>query len=104
MKVLHSWLKEFADTGLRPREIQEALTMAGIEVSSCRYLGEGMEDVVSARILEMAPHPNADKLSLCRVTDGREEFRIVCGARNMNRGDMVALARVGAKLPRHADR
>ena len=99
MKILHSWLKEFVDTGLPPREIQDALTMAGIEVSSCRYLGEGMEDVVSARILEMGPHPNADKLSLCRVTDGKGEFRIVCGARNMKAGDMVALARVGARLP-----
>ncbi len=99
MKVLHTWLTEFVDTDLRPREIQDALTMAGIEVSSCRYLGEGMEDVVSARILEMASHPNADKLSLCRVTDGSGEYRIVCGARNMKAGDPVALARVGAKLP-----
>ncbi len=99
MKILYSWLKEFVDTRLSPREIQDALTMAGVEVSSCRYLGEGLEDVVVARILEMGPHPGADKLSLCRVTDGTAEYRIVCGARNMKAGDAVALARVGAKLP-----
>ncbi len=99
MKILHSWLREFVETRLAPREIQDALTMAGVEVSACRYLGEGMEDVVVARILEMRPHPNADKLSLCRVTDGAGEYRIVCGARNMKAGDTVALARVGAKLP-----
>jgi phenylalanyl-tRNA synthetase beta chain len=99
VKILFSWLREFVETRLSPREIQEALTMAGVEVSSCRYLGEGMEDVVVARILELSPHPNADKLSLCRVTDGAVEYRIVCGARNMKAGDAVALARVGAKLP-----
>jgi len=99
LKVLYSWLKEFVDTRFSPREVQDALTMAGVEVSSCRDLGEGMEGVVVARILEMAPHPNADKLSLCRVTDGKAEYRIVCGARNMKAGDAVALARVGATLP-----
>ncbi|NNG45999.1 MAG: phenylalanine--tRNA ligase subunit beta, partial [Deltaproteobacteria bacterium] len=99
MKVLYTWLKEFVDTRLSPREIQDALTMAGVEVSSCRYLGEGMEDVVVSRILEMAPHPNAEKLSLCRVTDEKREYRIVCGARNMKTGDVVALAREGARLP-----
>ena len=99
MKVLYSWIKEFVDTRLSPREVQHALTMAGVEVSSCQDLGEGMEEVVVARILEMGPHPNADKLSLCRVTDGKAEYRIVCGARNMKAGDAVALARVGATLP-----
>jgi phenylalanyl-tRNA synthetase beta chain len=99
VKVLYSWLKEFVDTRLSPREVQEALTMAGVEVSSCRYLGEGMDDVVVARILEMRPHPDADKLSLCRVTDGKAEYRIVCGAKNMKTGDAVALARAGATLP-----
>lgn len=58
-----------------------------------------MDDVVVARILDMGPHPNADKLSLCRVTDGKTEYRVVCGATNMKAGDAVALARAGAALP-----
>jgi len=73
--------------------------MAGVEVSSCRFLGEGFDSVVTARILEMRPHPDADRLSLCKVTDGSATFAIVCGARNMKAGDAVALARVGARLP-----
>ena len=73
--------------------------MAGVEVSSCRFLGEGLDSVVTARILEMRPHPNADRLSLCKVTDGSTEYGIVCGAKNMKPGDAVALAKVGARLP-----
>ena len=99
MKILYSWLKEFVDTRLSAAEIQDALTMAGVEVSSCRYLGEGFDNVVTSKILDQKQHPNADKLSLCRVTDGSLEYRIVCGARNMKAGDIVALARAGAKLP-----
>lgn len=99
MKILHSWLKEFVDTRLSPREIGDALTMAGVEVSSCRFLGEGLEGVVVARIVSQGPHPDADKLALCRVTDGAREYDVVCGARNMKAGDVVALARVGAVLP-----
>lgn len=99
MKILYSWLTEFVDTRLSPREIQESLTMAGVEVSSCRFLGEGMEQVVTAKIDELRPHPNADRLSLCRVTDGSRAYDIVCGAKNMRAGDVVALARPGVKLP-----
>ena len=99
MKIPYSWLKEFIDTRLSPVQAQEALTMAGVEVSSCRFLGEGFDSVVTARILEMAPHPNAERLSLCKVTDGSTTFGIVCGAKNMKSGDAVALAKIGARLP-----
>ena len=99
MKIPYSWLKEFIDTSLSPVQAQEALTMAGVEVSSCRFLGEGFDSVVTARILEMRPHPNAERLSLCKVTDGSTTFGIVCGANNMKPGDAVALAKIGARLP-----
>lgn len=99
MKILYSWLREFVPTSLDARGVEFALTGAGIEVSGARYLGAGLEGVVVARILDMGRHPNADKLSLCRVTDGSREYRIVCGARNMKAGDVVALSRVGARLP-----
>lgn len=99
MKIPYSWLKEFIDTRLSPSQAQEALTMAGVEVSSCRFLGEGLDSVVTARILEMRQHPNADRLSLCKVTDGATEYGIVCGAKNMKAGDAVALAKIGARLP-----
>ena len=99
MKIPYSWLKEIVDTRLTPPQVQEALTMAGVEVSSCRFLGEGFESVVTARILEMRPHPDADRLSLCKVTDGSTIYGIVCGAKNMKPGDAVALAKIGARLP-----
>ncbi len=99
MKILYSWLREFVETRLSPSDVQDALTMAGVEVSSRKYLGEGLENIVVAKILDQRPHPNADRLSLCRVTDGGREYPIVCGAKNMKAGDIVALARVGAKLP-----
>ena len=99
MKIPYSWLKEIIDTRLSPAQAQEALTMAGVEVSSCRFLGEGLDSVVTARILEMRPHPDADRLSLCKVTDGSTSFGIVCGAKNMKAGDAVALAKIGARLP-----
>jgi phenylalanyl-tRNA synthetase beta chain len=99
LKIPYSWLKEFIDTRLSPLQAQEALTMAGVEVSSCRFLGEGLDSVVTARILEMRPHPDADRLSLCKVTDGSTTFGIVCGAKNMKAGDAVALAKIGARLP-----
>ena len=99
MKIPYSWLKEFIDTRLSPSQAQEALTMAGVEVSSCSFLGEGLDSVVTARILEMRPHPDADRLSLCKVTDGSTTFGIVCGAKNMKAGDAVALAKIGARLP-----
>jgi phenylalanyl-tRNA synthetase beta chain len=99
VKILHSWLREFIDTSRSPEEIADLLTMAGIEVASCRFLGDGLEKVVTARILSTRPHPNADRLTLCAVTDGTRELPIVCGAKNMGEGDVVALALEGAKLP-----
>jgi phenylalanyl-tRNA synthetase beta chain len=99
LKIPYSWLKEFIDTRLSPGQVRDALTMAGVEVSSCRFLGEGLDSVVTARILDMRPHPDADRLSLCRVTDGTSEFAVVCGAKNMKAGDAVALAKIGASLP-----
>jgi len=99
LKILYSWLKEFIDTKLSAPQVQEALTMAGVEVASCKFLGEGLDNVVTARILDKSQHPNADRLSFCRVTDGAKEYDIVCGAKNMVAGDVVALAKIGAKLP-----
>src|SRR5205814_820868 len=60
---------------------------------------DGLEKVVVGKILERNKHPDADRLSLCKVTDGTKEYSIVCGASNMKAGDKVALAYIGATLP-----
>jgi len=99
MKVTYNWLKEFVDFDLSPDELAHLLTMLGLEVDSIEHCGAGLDDVVVARVVERAQHPNADKLSLCRVDNGREVLTIVCGAQNFSSGDKVALAQLGATLP-----
>jgi phenylalanyl-tRNA synthetase beta chain len=74
--------------------------MAGLEVAGVTKLcPESLSKVISARITAKEPHPEADKLSLCQVTDGQDEFTIVCGASNMQTGDLVALAPLKTRLP-----
>lgn len=99
MRISLQWLKDYVDVTDSADALAHRLTMAGLEVGSIERLGEGIGDVVTAQILERGRHPDADRLSLCKVTDGTTVFDIVCGATNMKAGDKVALARVGAKLP-----
>ena len=99
MKVTYNWLKEFVDFDLSPDELAALLTMLGLEVEGMEPQGGGMDDVVVARVEEKRQHPNADKLSLCRVNNGREVLDVVCGAQNFQQGDVVALAQIGATLP-----
>jgi len=99
MLFSYNWLKEYID-GLPPaQELGDALTMSGTEVETITEPGRGINGVVTARVLTCDPHPNADRLQLCRVDAGGEEYSIVCGAKNMKPGDKVALALVGAELP-----
>jgi phenylalanyl-tRNA synthetase beta chain len=99
MIVTYNWLKEFVDFDMSPSELADLLTMLGLEVERMESSGEGMDDVVVAVVEERAQHPNADKLSLCKVNNGRELLSIVCGAQNFKAGDKVALAQIGAVLP-----
>jgi phenylalanyl-tRNA synthetase beta chain len=99
MIVTYNWLKEFVDFDLPAAELADLLTMLGLEVEGMEVRGEGMDGVVVAVIEEKAQHPNADKLSLCKVNNGREVLDIVCGAQNFQAGDKVALAQIGTVLP-----
>ncbi|GJM16496.1 MAG: phenylalanine--tRNA ligase beta subunit [Thermodesulfobacteriota bacterium] len=99
MKFTLNWLKDYIDFDLSPEELSHKLTMAGLEVEDVIYQGKGLENVIAAQITELTPHPDAEKLSLCKVTDGENTYPIVCGANNMKAGDKVALAKIGAKLP-----
>ena len=99
MKVTYNWLKEFVDFDLSPEALADLLTMLGLEVEGMEKQGCGMDDVVVALVEEKRQHPNADKLSLCRVNNGRELLDVVCGAQNFQQGDAVALAQIGATLP-----
>jgi phenylalanyl-tRNA synthetase beta chain len=99
MIVTYNWIKEFVDCDLPSEELSHLLTMLGLEVERMELIGAGMDDVVVAQVVEKLQHPNADKLSLCKVDNGKEQLTIVCGAQNFKAGDKVALAQIGATLP-----
>jgi phenylalanyl-tRNA synthetase beta chain len=99
MLVSLKWLQDYIDHQLTPQELADRLTMAGLEVDEIKTIAPAFTGVVVAAILSVRPHPNADKLSLCDVTDGTKTYPIVCGARNIAPGDVVPLARIGAVIP-----
>ena len=99
MKVTLNWLKQYVDFTWSPEQLAERLTMIGIEVEGMQKLGGEFEGVVVAEVLTRDKHPNADRLSLCRVADGQGERQIVCGAQNFKAGDKVPLILPGAALP-----
>ncbi|MDY6989181.1 MAG: phenylalanine--tRNA ligase subunit beta [Thermodesulfobacteriota bacterium] len=99
MKVSLSWLKDYVAIEEDVTKLADALTMAGLEVDALvdryAYLGS----VVAGRIIEIGPHPNADTLSVVKVDVGSGTKTIVCGATNVQEGDLVPVALVGAELP-----
>jgi phenylalanyl-tRNA synthetase beta chain len=99
MLVSLKWLKDYVDIDLTASELADKLTMAGLEVDEIKTILPQFSGVVVARILSVKPHPNADKLSLCAVSDGKHNYPVVCGAKNIKSGDIVPLAKVGAVIP-----
>ncbi len=100
MKISVNWLKEHVSLPSTTEELAERLTLAGLEVESISAHGADFPNVVVGQILSSDPHPNADRLSVCRVDDGSAHPRqIVCGAKNYRVNDKVPVALPGAVLP-----
>ena len=100
MQFPESWLREFCNPPLNTRQLADLLTMSGLEVEELRPVAPPFSGVVVAQILEAAPHPQADRLRVCRVDVGAgEPLQIVCGAPNARAGLKAPLAIVGAELP-----
>lgn len=103
MKISLKWLNDFVDVKdylQKPEALAEILTKAGLEVEEIENKARDFENVVTGLILEKDKHPNADKLSLCRVTTGEGVVhQIVCGAQNHKTNDRVVVALPGAILP-----
>ena len=97
MKVPLSWLRQYVDVAIPVQELAHRLTMAGIEVGDVIETG-GWSGCFVGRVMDVRPHPQADRLRLCRVTTGAEELEVVCGAPNVATGQKICFATVGARL------
>ena len=98
MKVPLKWLRQYIDITLPPADLANRLTMAGSEVKGMQVVGGNWENIVVGQITAINPHPNADRLSLATIDLGKERQTVVTGAPNLNLGDKVAFAYVGAQL------
>jgi len=99
MRVSTNWLKDWIDHGLDTQALADRLTMAGLEVDAIEAAADEFEGVVVGEVVAVESHPNADKLSLCQVSDGENTVPVVCGAPNVHQGMRAPFARVGAVLP-----
>ncbi len=98
MRIPLSWLREYIDVKEAPEELGQRLTSLGIEVEGITHDTPSFQGVVVARVVNVSPHPNANKLCVACVDDGSSQKTVVCGAPNCREGLLVALANVGAKL------
>jgi phenylalanyl-tRNA synthetase beta chain len=99
MKVSQYWLKKFVDFRFTPDQFTEKLSMLGLEVESYDDLAKKYDKFVVGHVVEHAKHPNADRLSLCKVDVGDGIQEVVCGAPNVAAGQKVVVALVGAVIP-----
>src|SRR5689334_5517634 len=98
MRILLSWLNEYLDLPEVPETIAHALTRAGIEVDRIEKIAPGCQGVVTARIIETEPHPNAPGLCIATLFDGKKNHRVVCGAPNCRKGLISAFAPLGSTI------
>ena len=99
MKVTLNWLKQYVDFDWSPEQLAERLTMLGLEVEGVHKTGGEFDGIVVAQILTRDPVPGSDKLSVCKVNDGKGERTIICGAQNHKPGDKVPLILPNFALP-----
>ncbi len=101
MKVSYRWLNEYIDlSGITAEELAERMTRGGIEIDGVESLNKGVTGVVVGYVVSKEKHPDADKLNVCKVDVGTgEELQIVCGAKNVDAGQKVPVATIGAVLP-----
>ncbi|GJQ22024.1 MAG: phenylalanine--tRNA ligase beta subunit [Bacteroidia bacterium] len=101
MKISHAWLRTLVPVRLSPRKLADGLSMLGLEVERVSDEGARYEGFVVGEILTKEKHPNADRLTVCRVSVGDQELQIVCGAPNVAVGQKVAVGLVGSVVPRN---
>ena len=98
MRVSLKWLKEYIDFEHSPEELSNKLTMIGLEVSDIKKIGGTWENIYVGYVTNLIQHPNADRLKLATIRLGSQTKTVVCGAPNIQEGQKIALALVGAKV------
>jgi phenylalanyl-tRNA synthetase beta chain len=99
MRISVDWLSEWLGASPEPQDLAKRLTMAGLEIEAVEPAAPPLPGVVVGEILERERHPDADTLSVCKVSTGDATVQVVCGAPNARAGMKAPLATVGAKLP-----
>ncbi|NLD15105.1 MAG: phenylalanine--tRNA ligase subunit beta [Gammaproteobacteria bacterium] len=99
MKFSEQWLRSLVNPNVSRDQLVARLSMAGLEVDAVEPVAGDFSGVVVGEVVECGQHPDADKLSLCVVSDGEQQVNVVCGAPNARAGLKVAFAKVGAVLP-----
>ncbi|MFO7734679.1 MAG: phenylalanine--tRNA ligase subunit beta, partial [bacterium] len=100
MKISLDWLNDYIDTNkISPEELTTEFTMRSAEVESSCRINKHFSMITTSKIIDIKPHPNADKLNIVDVDDGNKIHTVVCGAPNIKKGQIVPLASVGTVLP-----
>lgn len=99
MIVNTKWLEQYTEIPYSPEELEEKLTYLGLESTIKKNPAEKINGVIISEITEIFPHPNADRLCICRVDTGIDTMDVVCGAPNVKVGQKVPLAKIGTTLP-----
>lgn len=105
MLVSLEWLKDFVKLpkDVNPEELANTLTLKTAEVESVINEAKNFDKMVVGHVLELKPHPNADKLKLAKVSTGKETYQVVCGGENLREDMYVAFAKVGARVKWHGE-
>ena len=101
MKISLNWLKDYIDlSGISSTDIADKLTMSGLEVEDVIDQNEIYKDFIVGYVKDKKKHPNADKLSLCTVSNGKEDYQVICGAPNVDEEQKVVFAPIGTIIPK----
>ena len=96
MRFTLAWLKEHLDFQSSVEDLCEKLTSIGLEVEELKNPKKNLEQFIVSEILDIRSHPNADKLKICDVNNGKEILKIVCGASNVKKKMKTVLASIGS--------
>jgi len=101
VKISLNWIKDYVNLdGISTEEIVEKLTMSGLEVEDYVDQNKNYAGIIVGLVKDVQKHPNADKLTICTVYDGKTDLQVVCGAPNVQKGQNVVFAPIGTVIPK----